>query len=129
MLSGEFERKLRKLNNKLRIFCGDDDRRPAGLFTVVRGEYEQICSVDKNWVGEHTQFDAVGHILRAGWRRVLKTLIRQGYVDRFYAERVFNTHLPFAKPRFYAKPKYVAPKTDLMEKYEMTLERFKNGRR
>jgi hypothetical protein len=95
MLSGDFERKLRILNRNLRIFCGNDDKRAAGIFIVSRsGEYTEICGADKNYVPEFMEYSEDGHrIVRSGWRRILKILIGKGLVNRFKAEKVFGTHL------------------------------------
>jgi hypothetical protein len=96
MLSGEFERNLRKLNPKIRIFCGDNDKRPAGVWYYTgQGQYEEICGVDKNFVPELSTFDNKGHILKGGWRRVLRLLINKNLVDRRHAERLFRTHLEY----------------------------------
>lgn len=96
MLAGVFERKLRSLNRGLRVFCGDDARRPAGLsFFNHFGEETEICGVDKNWVPEHTEFQEDGRIRKGGWRRVLKSLIGVKLVDRRHAERVFGVHLEY----------------------------------
>lgn len=116
MLSGEFARKLRALNRELRIWCADNDHLPAGLFRVQHGEYEQICSVDKQWVPEHTMFDAQGFIKKSGWRRVLGILIRQRLVDRRHAERLFGAHLPVAMRNRSEIPTW-KPKHKLMDKY------------
>ena len=99
MLAGDFERKLRKLNKKLRIFCGDWDTRPAGIFHVVRGEYTEICGIDKNYVPEYSIMAPHGAHIKGGWRRALRILIRKGLIDRRQAERVFNTHLHYNGPK------------------------------
>lgn len=99
MLSGDFQRKLRSLNPKLHIFCGNDSRRPAGIYHVVRGEYREICGVDKNYLIEHTIREPNGNIVRAGWRRTLKVLINQGFIKRADAERVFNARLHYKQPK------------------------------
>ena len=105
MLAGEFERKLRKLNPNLRIFCSDNSSRPAGIFTVKRGEYTEICGIDKNYLPEHITYHEDGRIARSGWRRAVKILIKKGYIDRKEAEKVFNTHLYNSAPKF----KYTSP--------------------
>jgi len=104
MLSGDFERKLRKVNPHIRIFCSDSDYTPAGIFTVLpNGEYQSICGVDKNMLPEHTIYNPDGSILKSGYRRALKILINRGYIDRRKAERVFSTHLEYKAP---TKSKY-----------------------
>lgn len=106
MLSGDFERKLRSLNKNLRIYSGNDDSRPAGIFTVLRnGDYQEICGVDKNYLTEHIIYNDQGYIVRSGWRRPLKILINKGYIDRFKAEKVFQTHLEYSSPRRPKKDK------------------------
>lgn len=105
MLAGEFERKLRRLNRNLRIFCGDNDSKAAGLFTVVRNEYKEICGVDKNYIPEYSIRDASGYIVKSGFRRVIKLLINQGYIDRRQAEKVFSLSFEYRSPKFkYSSP-------------------------
>lgn len=96
MLSGEFQRKLRSLNRKLRVFCGDSSTTPAGIFLLTPDGYEDIMGVDKNYVPEHSEFNENGSIRKGGWRRVLRLLIQRRLIDRWHAERVFNTHLEYA---------------------------------
>lgn len=115
MLSGELERKLRKLNSKLRIFCGDDDSKAAGVYHTIGGEYQLVCGVDKNWVGEYPIMKADGQLAHSGWRRVLRILLQEGLVDRKRAERVFNTNLKTANFRLAAKR--AKPKRDLLDRF------------
>lgn len=111
MLSGEFQRKLRRLNRNLRIFCGDDNKRPAGLFHVVNGEYTEICGVDKNWVPKYAIVNPNGGIVKAGWYRILRILVGKGLVDKQYAQKVFGTYLEFTPTgRLKAKTDNVADK-------------------
>lgn len=123
MLSGEFERKLRQLNPDIRIFCGDDDTKAAGVFRTIRdtsglpnGDYQELCGCDKNWVPERTEIDETGKILRGGWRRVLRILITKHLVDRKAAERVFATNDLYrpAKPRIIFSR---APKNEMIRRY------------
>jgi len=104
MLSGEFERGLRKLNRNLRVFCRDNPRTPAGIFLLLsNGTYEDICGVDKNYVPEHSEFNTDGTHRKGGWRRVLRLLINRRIVDRWKAQRVFKTHLEYAPRILRAK--------------------------
>lgn len=94
MLSGDVQRNLRKLNKNIRIFCGNDDSHPAGIFIVSpSGEYTEICGIDKQYVPEHTTWNDQGFIVKSGYRRVLKILVAKGLVHRKEAEKVFRTHL------------------------------------
>src|SRR6185436_21004965 len=93
MLSGDFERKLRISNRKLRIFCGNDSSKPAGIFTIKNGEYNEICGVDKNQLRKEITWKTDGSIERSGWLRPLKILLKQGYIDRWKAEKVFGYYL------------------------------------
>lgn len=93
MFASDFQHKLRKLNKKLRIYCGDDDSKPAGIYYVESGEYEPVCGIDKHWLPEWPMRDEKGHILKGGWRRPLKILIGMKLVDRRQAERVFGTQI------------------------------------
>ena len=99
MLAGDFQAKLRKLNPKLRIFCGNDDHRPAGIYQVIRGEYTEICGIDKHYVPEWSIREENGAIIKSGWRRALKILINKGLVDREYAQKLFNARLHYRKPK------------------------------
>lgn len=99
MLSGEFQRKLRSCSNKLRVFCGDNDVRPAGIYKVnYLGEYEEVCGIDKNFVPELTTQREDGLILKGGWRRAINILIRAKLIETRIAERVFSTRFDL-KPR------------------------------
>lgn len=99
MLSGTFQSKLRSLNRNLRIYCGNDDTKPAGIFRVIRGEYTEICGIDKNYVPERSIFAKNGTHIKGGWRRALRLLIKQGLVNRASAEKEFSTTLHYPTPR------------------------------
>lgn len=100
MLAGDFAHKIKQLNPRLKIACGDDDSRPASLFFVDRlGEEEAICGIDKNIVPEWPVFNANGSIKKAGWRRTLRILIGRGLVDRFEAQKLFKADLNFKRPK------------------------------
>lgn len=99
MLPGEFARKLTKLNKRLRVYCGDNDRFAAGIFVVSpTGEYTEICGADKNTVPEYTEYDETGRIRKSGWRRVLRILITKGLVKKQEAQKEFCTHLDGRAP-------------------------------
>lgn len=98
MLAGQFQQKLRQLNPKLRIYCGDDNKWAAGIFHVVRGEYTEICGVDKNILPEHSTREENGRIIKAGWRRTIKILMKKGFIDRHSAEKVFRARLHYFSP-------------------------------
>jgi hypothetical protein len=93
MLSGDFERKLRRLNPKIHIYCGDNDKFAAGIYIVSRGEYTEICGADKNYVPEFTMYSEDGRIQKSGWRRILRILVKKGLVHRAKAEKVFGARL------------------------------------
>lgn len=99
MLSGDFERYLRKLNKNIRIYCLNDDKRPAGVFHVVNGEYTEICGIDKNYIPEHSIMAENGTHIKGGWRRVLKLLINKGLINRQQAEKLFRTNLQYKVPK------------------------------
>lgn len=122
MLSGEFERKLRKVNGQLRIFCGDDNTKPAGIFRYKRSymddmaaAYDHICGVDKNEVPEYCFVAEDGRILKSGWRRVLRILISQRLIRRRDAERVFGVSLEGPGKTIVIPRK--GPKRTLIDKY------------
>lgn len=93
MLSGDFARKLRCLNPRLKVWCGDDNSKPAGLYYVVGDEYVSICGVDKNYIPEYTIWDNKGHIIKSGWRRTISQLLQRHLVSKKDVMRVFNTRL------------------------------------
>jgi len=92
MLAGDFQQKLRKLNPRLKIFCGDSNNTPASIFYVSQGEFEPICGIDKNSVPEHEIRNEDGTLFKGGWRRAIRILIQRGFVDRYKAEKIFGTH-------------------------------------
>lgn len=100
MAPGQVERNLRKLNKRVRIFCGDDPTHPAGVFIVSpSGEYTEICGIDKNDVPEFTTWNDQGFIVKSGYRRVLKILVGKGLVKKEAAEKLFRTRLNCRAPK------------------------------
>ena len=91
MTSGDFYRKLKKLNKSLKITCFDGNK-PAGLWLDYLGNYIEICGVDKNTVPMRSIFDEQGHIVKGGWLRVLHILVARKLVDKKQAEKVFDFH-------------------------------------
>lgn len=99
MLSGTFASKIRKLNQNLRIFCGDDPKRAATLYfskfnmgwEINPEDYVEICAVDKNYLPEDPVTDGKCHLVKGGWRRVINMLIARKLVNKQKAERLFNT--------------------------------------
>ncbi len=101
MLAGEFARKLSKLNSKLRVFCGDDDHKPAGIFYVTpQGEYTEVCGIDKNYVPEFTDWDKIGHIKHGGWRRALQVLSSLKLINRRESYKLFGHWDEHRQPPF-----------------------------
>ena len=96
MLYCTFYNKLKKLNPRLRIY-GDDTApsRPRGLYVVDKLGMSQkhICGISANggMVYELTERRWDGYILRQGWRRVVKMLVKQGIVDQKKAGYEFGT--------------------------------------
>jgi hypothetical protein len=104
----------------LKVFCGNDDTKAAGVYIVRRGpvndmtdDYELLCGIDKNYVPEYPIVAEDGRILKGGWRRALYILINEHLVDRKRAERVFSTHLPSTGREI--KIPVVRPKRDLLD--------------
>lgn len=96
MMLGEFVRKLRRLNPQLRVY-NTGSVAISGVYLLSHGELEHVCGVDRDDPQEHVSYNADGSIRRGGWRRVLKVLIQKGLIDRWAAERLFNTHLAYRK--------------------------------
>lgn len=96
MLYGTFKQKLKKLNPRLRVFenCPAAER-PWGIYVVKNDgmELEHLCGINPvaGMVYELTERRWDGYILRQGWRRVLKMLIKRGVIDRKSAEVEFST--------------------------------------
>lgn len=91
-----FENKLRKLNPRLKIFKTHDPQKgPWGLYLLspMGGSIEHICGVSNSngFVYELTERRWDGYILRQGWRRVVKVLIKQKYTTSKKAADVFET--------------------------------------
>lgn len=113
MNPGQVARNLRKLNPRIRVWCGNDDSRPAGVFYLTpSGEYEELCGIDKNDVPEHVEFNPDQSIRKGGWRRVLRVLIQRGLIDRFRAQKLFGTHLAYVK---HKKPPVALPNLTQIE--------------
>lgn len=83
MFAFEFQRRIKRLNPKLRIYCSDRMDTPAGLYIIAsNGEYEELCGVDKGYINEWPSYDRYGKMLKGGWRRVLHLLVSKRLVDR-----------------------------------------------
>jgi hypothetical protein len=79
LYGGDFERCLRQLNPKLKVCCLDNSKYAAGVYYIdpVEG-YISVCGVDKGFVPVATTVDQVGHIIKSGWYRVVRILLKQG---------------------------------------------------
>lgn len=90
MLASTFQKNLKKLSPKLRIYCGDDKTKPAGIYHIVRGEYEEICGIEKNFVPEYSEYNLYGKMVKGGWRRALKILLQMKLIDRRRSYKYFG---------------------------------------
>lgn len=91
MLASDFQKKLRKLNSKLHIYCGDNPAKPAGVYIINKaGEYEELCGVPKNYINEWPTYDAYGKMTRGGWNRVLRLLVYKKMADRQRTYKYFG---------------------------------------
>lgn len=105
------------MNPQLKIWCGNDDSKPAGLFHIKQGEYTEICGVDKGDIPERVIYNLDGTIHKSGWRRTLNILIKRRMIDKKKAERVFNYVYETKKtPRPYT-PSATEKLHDLQAKY------------
>ena len=108
MMPGLFQRNLRKLNKELRIFCGDSETTPAGLYRVTSdGEYEELCGVDKNDVREWPTYTRQGKMVKGGWHRVLTLLISKNLINKEESYRYFDNW------ELHRPPVYTIEKTDV----------------
>lgn len=99
MLSGDFQKAVRKLNPSLRICSLESSKNAAGLYYIDPFEgYIAVCGVDKNYLPERTEIDEVGHILKSGWRRVVNILLARKLTTQEKVKRVwpsfFEQHSP-----------------------------------
>lgn len=75
--TAKFLRQLKVLNPKLRVCAFENSNKLAGLYYIdSTGEWFDICGVDKDFVPEYTEYDAQGHIIKSGWRRVYLMLVQ-----------------------------------------------------
>lgn len=102
MTLGEFERKLKKLNNNISIYKGSDDSRPAGVWirvpTYEGGEYEELCGIEKYNIREFPRYSPTGKMLHGGWNRVLFLLCAKGYIDRLESRKYFGAWYTHREP-------------------------------
>lgn len=101
MLAHNFQRKLRQLNKSLRIYCGNNETRPATIeWKRPYQEWEAVCAIDKNEVPEMPEVvGETGEIFKGGWRRAMDILIWKKLVSKNKAEILFSTQ--FGKPELY----------------------------
>ncbi len=90
MLSGDFGRKLRKLNKHLRIYYSNNETKPAGLYYLEQGEYIPVCGIDKNDIPRHAIANEQNKIIKSGWQRTLRVLIDKGLATRRAVEKIFG---------------------------------------
>jgi hypothetical protein len=90
LTTGEFYRQIKQLNPRLRICSFDGNDKLAGLYILGHAgeEYFDICGVDKGYVPEYTEWDAAGHIVKSGWRRVYLMLIQLGFTSAAKVRKV-----------------------------------------
>jgi hypothetical protein len=100
MLSGDFAKKLKRLNPRLRVCSLEGSQYAAGLHYIDPYDgFISICGVDKNYVPERTEVDEIGHILKSGWRRVVNILLARGLttqerVKKVFGQSFFECHIP-----------------------------------
>lgn len=106
MLASTFQRNLKKLNPKLKIYCGSMDHRPAGLWFMDKQEVHEICGVDKNYIMEWPSYDKYGKMVKGGWHRVLKMLVGLKLIDRRKSYGLFGHWDEHREPyhKFNKKP-------------------------
>lgn len=92
MLTGDFISKLKKLNSHLRVIPGGENL-PLGLYLVFFGEPIHICGIDRNEMPPNTITDKQGHIIKSGWIRPLRILVRKKLIDPHKASKMFKIGL------------------------------------
>jgi len=118
---GEFSRKLKKLNKRLRIFAKDTGK-PAGINLFFDDEWVSVCSIDKNEIPMLPIRDKDGRYIKGGWRRALKILIDRRLIDRKETEKVFQTRLDAPNPAFNYNTDPI-----MKELYEIRRRRISRG--
>lgn len=91
-MTGDFQKKLKKLNKTLEVHCFVNSKNFPGLhYTDKTGEKIKICSVayDGGWINEHSQYDNVGHVIHPGWRRAVLALLKHDITTPALVNKVF----------------------------------------
>lgn len=57
---------------------------------MYRGEYTEICGIEKNDVPEFSEYNKYGKMLKGGWRRALKLLLSLKLIDRHRSYKYFG---------------------------------------
>ncbi len=90
MMASDFQRKIQKLNGKLRINSFGDDTRPAALWIYKDGEVIDVCGVDKNWIQEFPTYNQYGKMIKGGWNRILRVLISMKLIEKHKSFNIFG---------------------------------------
>lgn len=96
-MAGDFLRRLRILNPKLKVFASSDPTKLAGIYhigwdkTLDEYGYWDICGIDKNWIPEYPEYDSKGHMVKSGWYRVCLILEQQGFTTKELVKKAFGS--------------------------------------
>jgi hypothetical protein len=78
MMQHVWYKKLRQLNEKLRVCQFDNSNNLPGVYYVDDREgIVDLCATDKGWVPAYPEFSADGRLIKSGYRRVVLCLIHQ----------------------------------------------------
>lgn len=131
---GEFYRCIKQLNPKLHICSLEGSAHAAGLYYIdPREGYISICGVDKHYVPVATTVDEVGHILKSGWYRVVRILLKEGLTTpdkvkkvwpNFYMSRIPKAEFQNIDPILKKIGKFVYEQEDKRGKQGLTADQI-----
>jgi hypothetical protein len=96
MMSGDFQKRLKILNPKLKIFSDGNNGKLAGIYYIGwepnLQEYGMwdICGIDKNFIPEYPEYDSKGHLIKSGWYRVCLMLETNGFTTKEKIKKAFG---------------------------------------
>jgi hypothetical protein len=93
MITGDFQRKLKKLNPTLEVVMQPGSPNFPGLhYRDENGDFVKICAVAWNggWINEYSEYDEVGHVTHPGWRRAILSLLKHNIVTKEKVKKYFG---------------------------------------
>ena len=82
MYCGDLLRKLKKLNSNLGVFVKDNSSHFPGVYFIDPFEgYMVIGAINRNYIPEYSTYDNSGHLIDAGWRRIITMIASYRTLD------------------------------------------------